>query len=121
MNLSGLLPLIESTPGYHRLINDLRAAKGDKKVAVLDAAKPCLLACLYRQLGLPTLVITSKPERARQLYDEIPVWCGSNDSICLFPEPDALPYERISSDPYTVRQILKVLSRSQAWMELFVR
>ncbi len=111
MNLSGLLPLIDGTPGYRRLINELQAAKGEKKVAVLDAAKPYLLACLYRQLGLPALVITSKPERARQLYDEIPVWCGSNDSICLFPEPDALPYERISSDPYTVKQRLKVLSR----------
>jgi transcription-repair coupling factor (superfamily II helicase) len=111
MNLSGLLPLIEGMPGYQRLINELQAAQGEKKVAVLDAAKPYLLACLYLRLGLPALVITSKPERARQLYDEIPVWCGSNDSICLFPEPDALPYERISSDPYTVKQRLKVLSR----------
>ena len=110
MNISGLLPLIDGTLGYRRLINDLQIAKGEKKVAVLDAAKPYLLACLYLRLGLPALVITSKPERARQLYDEIPIWCGSNDPIYLFPEPDALPYERISSDPYTVKQRLKALS-----------
>ena len=100
MNLSGLLPLIESLPGYQRFIGDLQAARGEIKAVVLDAAKPYLLACLYRQLGLPALVITAKPERARQLYDEIPAWCGSSDSIHLFPEPDALPYERISSDPF---------------------
>jgi len=111
MNLSGLLPLIQDTPGYRMLINDLQSAQVGVKVAVLDAAKPYLIACLYQQSGLPILVITARPERARQLYDEIPVWCGSSDSIHLFPEPDALPYERISSDPYTVKQRLKVLSR----------
>jgi len=79
-------------------------------VAVLDAAKPYLLAYLYRHLNLPMLVITSRAERAKQLYDEIPVWCGSIDSTYLFPEPDALPYERIPSDTYTVKQCLRVLS-----------
>ena len=104
MNLSGLLPLIEGMPGYQRLINDLQAAKGEKRVAVLDAAKPYLVASLYHRLSLPMLVITPKSERAKELYDELPVWYGSNDSIHLFPEPDALPYERISADPYTVKQ-----------------
>ena len=77
MNLSGLLPLIEGMPGYQRLINELQAAQGEKKVAVLDAAKPYLLACLYHRLGSPMLVITARPERARQLYDDITVWCAS--------------------------------------------
>lgn len=110
MNLSGLLPLIQDMPGYQRLVNELNGARSEKKVVVLDAAKPYLLACLYRQLNLPMLVITAKPERAKQLYDEMLIWCGSNESIHLFPEPDALPYERISSDPYTVKQRLRVLS-----------
>jgi len=110
MNLSGLLPLIEGMPGYQRLIKDLQAAQGEKKVAVLDAAKPYLLACLYHHLGSPMLVITARPERARQLYDDITVWCSCDARVHLFPEPDALPYERISSDPYTVKQRLKVLS-----------
>ncbi len=110
MNLSGLLPLIEDMPGYQSLINDLQAAQSEVKAAVLDAAKPYLLACLYRRLGSPMLVITARPERARQLYDDITVWCASDAVVHLFPEPDALPYERITSDPYTVKQRLKVLS-----------
>ncbi len=110
MNLSGLLPLIENMPGYRRLFKDLQAAQGEKKVAVLDAAKPYFLACLYHHLGSSMLVITARPERARQLYDDITVWCSCDARVHLFPEPDALPYERISSDPYTVKQRLKVLS-----------
>jgi transcription-repair coupling factor (superfamily II helicase) len=110
MNLSGLLTLMQDTPDYERLIQGLRTAKGEQEMTVLDAAKPYLLACLYSHLGLPMLVITARAERARRLYDEIPVWCGSSDSTYLFPEPDALPYERIPSDTYTVKQRLRVLS-----------
>jgi transcription-repair coupling factor (superfamily II helicase) len=110
MNLSGLLALIQDMPGYQRLVSELKAARGERKVSVLDAAKPYLIACLYRQLNLPILMITAKPERAKQLHDEMAIWCGSTESIHLFPEPDVLPYERISSDPYTIKQRLRVLS-----------
>jgi transcription-repair coupling factor (superfamily II helicase) len=110
MNLSGLLPLIEGMPGYQRLIKDLQAAQGEKKVAVFDAAKPYLLACLYHHVGSSMLVITARPERAWQLYEDVTVWCSCDDQVHLLPEPDALPYERISSDPYTVKQRLKVFS-----------
>jgi transcription-repair coupling factor (superfamily II helicase) len=110
MNLSGLLSLIRNTPEYRRLVLSLEKTRGSHAAVVLDAAKPYLLACLYRDLALPMLVITSRPEQARRLHDEIPVWCGAEASIHLFPELDALPYERIPSDVYTVKQRLKVLS-----------
>ena len=110
MNLTGLLPLIEGMPGYQSLGKGLQSAQGEVKVVVLDAAKPYLLACLYHLLGSSMLVITARPEKARQLYDDMTVWCSCDDLVHLFPEPDALPYERISSDPYTVKQRLKVLS-----------
>jgi len=56
------------------------------------------------------LVITARSEKAKQLHEEIPLWFGSNAPIKLFPEPDALPYERLSSDSYTVQRRLRVLS-----------
>jgi transcription-repair coupling factor (superfamily II helicase) len=56
------------------------------------------------------LVITPRPERARQLHEEIPYWLGGDDAVRLFPEPDSLPYERLSSAPFTVQQRLRVLA-----------
>lgn len=110
MNLSGLLSLIDDMPSYRKLVQELRAVRGERRVVVVDAAKPCLIAALFRQFGLPMLIITARSERARQLHEEIPLWLGSNALIKLFPEPDALPYERLSSDSYTVQQRLRVLS-----------
>lgn len=110
MDLSGLLPLIREMPSYCRLLEGLRGDPPATRVVALDSARPCLLACLQRDLALPMLVVTARQERARQLCDEIPLWLGAGAEVRLFPEPDALPYERISSDPYTVQQRLKVLA-----------
>ncbi len=110
MNLSGLLPLIEDIPSYRELVREIQAVSGERKAVVVDSARPYLIAALFQRLGLPMLVITARSERARQLYEEAPLWLGSDAPVRLFPEPDALPYERLSSDMHTVQQRLRVLS-----------
>ena len=110
MDLSGLLALIDEMAPYRELLGKLGTARGTQRVAVLDAARPYLLACLFRRLGVPVLVLTARQERARWLREEIGHWLGSGSPMRLFPEPDALPYERLRSDAYTVQQRLKVLS-----------
>ncbi len=110
MKLSGLLPLIHDIPAYRELVTAIRSKQGSNKVAVLNAAKPFLVACLYHDLRLPVLVITARSDKARQLYDQLLTWCGDRFSIQLLPEPDALPYERLTSDITTVQQRLRILS-----------
>jgi transcription-repair coupling factor (superfamily II helicase) len=110
MNLSGLLSPVEEMPSYKELILDIREASGEKRGLVIDSARPSLIASLFRSLGLPILVITARSERARQLHEEIPLWLGIDDRVRLLPEPDALPYERLSSDYFTVQQRLRVLA-----------
>ncbi len=112
MNLSCLLPLIDEVPGYSQLLDALipKSSKNggeEQQIVVLDEAKPYLLAALYRDLGCPMLVVTPRPEGAKQLQDQLLMW-GSDP--CIFPEPDALPYERLDSDPATIQQRINALN-----------
>jgi len=75
---------------------------------MLDAAKPYLIAALYQNLKLPMLVVTAQPENSKKLYEQISTWSGSTQ-IKLFPEPDALPYQRIASDITTELERIQVL------------
>ncbi len=59
-DLSKSLTLIADMPAYRRLLEGLKG-QGDKAVVVLDAAKPYLIAALYRDLHLPMLVVTAQP------------------------------------------------------------
>ena len=68
-------------------------------LSLAEGAKPYLLAALQRQAGVPILVVTARPGKARELQEQIALWSAEPDKLLLFPEPDALPYERIPSDP----------------------
>ena len=110
MNLSPFLELIEEMPRYRELVEELKAERRGKleRAVVLHAAKPYFLACLHRDLGLPMLVITARPEGAKGLEEQLMNW--SEARVELFPEPDSLPYERLASDPSTIHQRLRVFS-----------
>ncbi|MQY67583.1 MAG: transcription-repair coupling factor, partial [Dehalococcoidia bacterium] len=108
MNLSKLLHLIEDMPEYRRLADELKEQNGEAKAVALEAAKPYLIAALYQSLGRPIVVVSTQPEKCRKLYEQIAAW--RNSGVAKFPEPDALPYERISSDASTELERVQVLS-----------
>ena len=108
LDLAQLLYLIDEMPEYIRLLKELEKRR-NVKVVVIDAAKPYLIAALYQRLHRPTMVITAYPENSKQLYEQLFVWCSSGQ-INLFPEPDAIYYERIASDNSTELERLQVLS-----------
>ncbi|MEE8352891.1 MAG: transcription-repair coupling factor, partial [Dehalococcoidales bacterium] len=108
LDLSSLLDLAGEMPDYLGLVDAL----GDNEAVtaeVLDAAKPYLVAALYRALARPMLVVTALPDSARRLADQLTVWCPAAD-VRLFPEPDALPYERVAADSPGELDRLQVLS-----------
>ena len=71
LNLTQLLHLIEEMPAYRRLVDELGQKNGSARVAVLDAAKPYLIAALYQSLHLPMLVVTAQPENCKRLYEQL--------------------------------------------------
>ncbi|TRZ50613.1 MAG: transcription-repair coupling factor, partial [Dehalococcoidia bacterium] len=109
LNLTQLLPLIEEMPAYRQLVDELEVPNGSTTTAVLDAAKPYLIAALYHRQRLPILVVTAQPENSKKLYEQLLTWCASTQ-VKLFPEPDTLPYQRIASDTSTELERLQVLS-----------
>ena len=109
MNLNQLLSLIEEMPAYVRLVDRLEQRDSSVSAVVLDAAKPYLIAALYQRWRLPLLVITAQPENAKKLYEQLLAWCASAP-VLLFPEPDALPYQRIASDTSNELERIQVLS-----------
>ena len=69
LDLSQLLHLIEEMPAYRQLVDELRQTKGNIRVAVLDAARPGLMAALYQRWRLPMVVVTAQPENGKKLYE----------------------------------------------------
>ncbi len=48
-------------PAYRQLVEELEQKKGGARAAVLDAAKPYLIACLHQRLATPMLLVTTQP------------------------------------------------------------
>jgi len=110
VNLSCLIPLVKEVPAYRQLIDDLTEKAGQHRVAVLGAAQPYLVAALHQELPVPMLVMVSSPEDARRFYEQLLIWCSDQSRIILFPEPDALPYERLAPDSFVEQQRLQALA-----------
>lgn len=109
LNLTQLFHLIENMPAYRQLVQELLEQKNNIKVAVLDAAKPYLLAALYHTQQVPMLIVTAQPENSKKLYEQLLIWCNSAP-VKLLPEPDTLPYQCIASDASTELERIHVLS-----------
>ncbi|MFH1924910.1 MAG: transcription-repair coupling factor [Chloroflexota bacterium] len=108
MDLTRLLSLIEDMPAYGQLIIAGPHQVQGRGLVLLDAAKPYLIAALNRQWQQPILVVTAQPGHAKKLSEQLSAWTST--AVRVFPEPDALPYERVTSDATTELERVRVLS-----------
>ncbi len=117
MDLSALLPVIYEAVGLDRLRSRM-SGDGALMLGVSDGAKAAVLAALARDASQPILIITPKPQHAEAMVDELQAWLGDRAGrVLLFPERDALPYERLAPDPDDVRRRLAVLDALSASSE----
>jgi len=142
LNLRGLLPAIRRTSSYSDILKTLRVSGRSTSAftltwGLLEAARPPVLAALQRDWEGPILLLTTRPERARSLQEEVSLWSavsrprltngetphplGAAVSPCVpggsilatpwyFPAPDALFYDRTPWDGETIRRRVAVLS-----------
>ncbi len=110
MDLSALLPVIDEAVGLDRFRRRMSEA-GPLLLGVSDGAKAAVLAALARDATRPMLVIVPRPQHADALADELASWLGGADAsrVVLYPERDALPFERLAPDPDDVRRRLQVI------------
>ncbi|MDO8614916.1 MAG: transcription-repair coupling factor [Dehalococcoidia bacterium] len=123
MDLSGLLSVIEGEPGVRLLQESLGRPTGDQTIGVPDAAKPAALAAAVRRWAGPVLIVTSRPDRAEALADDLAAWLGPDAAprVLLFPARDAVPYERLAPPLETVRDRLRaVLSLARGEQRIIV-
>ncbi len=111
MDLSALGTLLSQAPEYRRLADALRASQVESTAHLLPDAVPFVVANLWRDLGLPVLVVVPRPDDARRLHEHLMSWSGDDDSVLHFPETETLAYERLVSDVDTVQQRLRTLAR----------
>src|SRR5262245_51969765 len=110
MDLSALLPALDQTVTLDRLRSRMSEARA-LTVGVADGAKAAVLAALTSHAATPTLIIAPKSHHADALADELRAWLGDEHAarIHVFPERDALPYERLDPDPDDITARLAVL------------
>src|SRR5438876_1935874 len=100
MDLSALLPVIDGSVDLDRLRSRMSTTRS-LLLGVSDGAKAAVLAALSRDVAVPMLIIVPRPQHADALVDELRAWLGGADAdrVLLYPERDALPYERLQPDP----------------------
>ncbi|MBI2856186.1 MAG: hypothetical protein HYX93_05000, partial [Chloroflexi bacterium] len=109
MSIQGLLPLLSLSPQYRSLVELLGQRKARGHLVLLDSALPYCAAALRKNLGIPVLVLTARPERARRLYEDLLVWCGEDSAVHQFPEGETLPFERLMADEATTHTRIATL------------
>jgi transcription-repair coupling factor (superfamily II helicase) len=102
IDLSSLLGHIRSAPALASLREAARSRR-PLTVGVADAARATAIALLARDSDTTTLVVTARERGAERLVEELRAWLGDDGRVLYFPERDALPYERLASDPETVQ------------------
>jgi transcription-repair coupling factor (superfamily II helicase) len=76
-----------------------------------EATTPVLLAGIARSERRPVLVVVAKQSRARDLVEELSAWLGAEaERLHLYPERDALPYERAPADAWAAAERLRALA-----------
>ncbi len=108
LSLTGLLDVLGQASAYRRT-TEAMASGGVHAAVAPDAAKPLVIAGLWRDLQRPMLVLCPHPDDARRLLDQLEAYCGEDAPLLHFAEAEVLPYERLSVEAGTVHERIRAL------------
>ncbi|PZC49473.1 MAG: transcription-repair coupling factor (superfamily II helicase) [Chloroflexi bacterium] len=108
--LTGLLPAVVAELARNETTPD---ANRPRTLGVPDGAKAATIAALRAAApGLPAVIVTPHPARARALADEIREWLPPDAAadVLPFPTRESLPYERRRAAAEAVADRLRVIA-----------
>jgi len=116
-DLSGLTEIIDNIPEFKGMVESIKSKKTrELKAQIIGAAKPLLVSALWKKLNSSVLLVTSTPENARKLYDQLQPLVNQDD-LFLLPDPDILPYQRAiiehSVEQERIQILFSILTRDQ--------
>ena len=109
IDLSAALPLVREAPSFEGVRSALSGGR-PLTLGVGDGAKAATIAALASEWPGPVLVITARADRAEALAEETGAWLGEPERALLYPERDALPYERLAPPLDVVRDRLRAIA-----------
>jgi len=87
MDLSCLVSLLQQTPEYDAITRRItELSSSESHLFVPDVVKAYLIAALHNSTKRPILVITSQPENAKKLFDELSILCSDKKLLNYYPE-----------------------------------
>jgi transcription-repair coupling factor (superfamily II helicase) len=109
--LTGLLPILLDRPEFARLGRRLAPGSAAPTITgVTEAAKPYLVAGLVTQRQRPLLYVVRDAEDAEPVAEALRALLGRGVPVHVFPDRDALPYERLMPDAESVQGRMNVLT-----------
>ncbi|MEE8518188.1 MAG: DEAD/DEAH box helicase, partial [Dehalococcoidia bacterium] len=114
MALLGLSEALEASSPYREMRE--RVIAGERPAAtVIEAAKPYVIATLWRDLKRPLVLVCPHPDDARRMVDQLRAYVGEEAPVLHFAESEVLPYERLSVEMGTVHERLSALGALHAF------
>ncbi len=111
MTLSGLLPLLTDRPELRRLREHIApGAQAPVVAGVTEAAKPYLVATLAAALTRPVWYVVRDEGAAEPAAEALRALLGRDISVYVYPDRDALPYERLMPDAVAVQGRMNALT-----------
>jgi transcription-repair coupling factor (superfamily II helicase) len=112
MRLHALLGVLDRQPTFQQLVEDLSAPEATPRLlSAITPARPYALAALHAALNRSMIVVAGRVSEARGYANELRAWVRDPESVLLFPETDALPYDRLPNDPDKLVDRLSTLER----------
>ena len=111
MSLSHLIASLQHYTPLQEALSGLRRGEERAVVDLPEAARPMVAAATTHLLGSPTLVLTSRRDRADAMASALGEYLPAGIHVHRWLSPDALPYEQLPLDPDASISRVQILSQ----------